>query len=184
MITYYYVPNKQKMLDLVIDRVYENIDFPPPEFGDWAERLHQIFMNARRELIRYPGLVPVIQMRPLSPNARRMAEAVDGLLLEAGIEESAVYEAAFAVYHYVLGALAWEIQARAGVEVADPHRSTTSISEAHMEQRFAFGVSIYLRGVKSLVEGKTSKVARATGGRHADGQRRSAARRSPLRREG
>ena len=84
MITYYYVSSKQEVLDLVIDRVYEAIEIPPPESGDWAERLKGMCLESRQQLIRYPGLIPVIQTRPLAPNAVRLANALSEILVGSG----------------------------------------------------------------------------------------------------
>ncbi len=91
MITYYYVKSKDQMLDLIIERVWQDIPKPGPETGDWQDRLRVMAQTFREALIKYPGLVQVIQTRPLAPSAREQAEFCDQMLIEAGMDETLVY---------------------------------------------------------------------------------------------
>jgi AcrR family transcriptional regulator len=143
MITYYYVKSKNEMLDLVIERVWQDIPMPAAEIGDWQERLRVLVLSVREALIKYPGLVQVIQTRPLAPSAREIAEFCDQLLIEAGMDETMVYGVFFALYHYMLGAIPSEIQARSGGAVAGDE----------LAARFAIGLDVVLEGVAVAVAG-------------------------------
>ena len=143
MITYYYVKSKDEMLDLIIERVWHGVAIPGPELGDWQARLRTISMDFRKALVKYPGLVQVIQTRPMPPSARAHAEFTDRLLIEAGMDETLVYAVSFAVFHYMLGAIAWEVQARAD-------GATTEVEQA---DRFAVGLDVVLEGVAVAMAG-------------------------------
>lgn len=141
MITYYYVKSKDEMLDLIIERVWEGVPIPGPEVGDWQERLRAVVLDVRKALIKYPGLVQVIQTRPLAPSARTHAEFADQLLIEAGMDKTLVYAVSFAVFNYLFGAIAWEVQARAG----------STFDDNELTDRFAIGLDVVLEGMAVAV---------------------------------
>jgi AcrR family transcriptional regulator len=143
MITYYYVKSKNEMLDLVIERVWQEIPKPTPETGDWQERLRVASLRVREVLVKYPGLVQVIQTRPLTSGGRGYAEFADEMLLEAGMDEALVYAVSFALYHYAFGAIAWEVQAR----------TSGAIDEDEMAARYAVGLDVVLEGMAVALAG-------------------------------
>lgn len=109
MAVYYYVPNKETLLDLVIDEACAGIEIPPPGTGRWDERLRLLLGNARRAFLRYPGLANLMQVRPVTPQAMRLGEAADRLLLEGGfVDDETRRYALSALINYLFGALAWE----------------------------------------------------------------------------
>lgn len=143
MITYYYVKSKNEMLDLIIERFWQDVAKPGPEIGDWQERLRVESLQVREVLIKYPGLVQVIQTRPLTPGGRAHAEFADQMLLEAGMDETLVYHVSFALYMYTFGAIAWEVQARA----------SGAVDDGEMATRFAVGLDVVLEGMAVALAG-------------------------------
>jgi AcrR family transcriptional regulator len=153
MITYYYVSSKEALLDLVIDHVYDTLEVPPPEFGDWDARLRQVFSDARREILKYRGLAEVVQTRPMTPKAKALADRIEDLLIEAGFDEDVVRDFTFAVWYYLLGLLAWET--RAPARQRGEARQTWSkqpITLKHgrattLDQKFESGLELLFNGL-------------------------------------
>jgi AcrR family transcriptional regulator len=172
MVTYYYVASKGEMLDLVIERIWDGIPMPGPEAGDWQERLRILAQRFREALIKYPGLVQIIQTRPMAPSARAHAHWADHLLLEAGMDKTLLYAVGQALFHYVFGAIAWEVQARAG--------GAGDVDEDELAARYAIGVDVMLAGLAVVVAGTSDRFG-PDRRRPRRGAARKAARSAPLR---
>jgi AcrR family transcriptional regulator len=157
MVTYYYVPSKEALLDLVIDEVYGRIEVPGPEYGDWKARLSRFFSDARVELYRYPGLIQVIHSRPMTASGKQLAAAWQQILREAGLDENVGVMASGALFYYCLGVLSWEAHA-----APVPKRGTSSQSDngylgrimrgsPTLEESFDFGIDLLVRGLASCL---------------------------------
>lgn len=87
MATYYYVRNKDELVDLVTDAVMATIPVPDPATGTWDERLWQLNQASRTAMARHPGLADRLMHTPLPPAAQRLEDASLGLLREAGFAD-------------------------------------------------------------------------------------------------
>ena len=56
MAAYHHVPNKEALVDLVIDYVLAPVEVPPGDFGTWAERLLELHRRSDAALQEWPGL--------------------------------------------------------------------------------------------------------------------------------
>ena len=83
MSLYWHVADKERLLDLMLDRV-EGEDGTVGLSGDWQEDLKRIARQRRRTLLRHPWVVDFMSGRPpFGPNAllqiERSLSALDGL---------------------------------------------------------------------------------------------------------
>src|SRR5258708_39135844 len=91
MAVYYYVENKEKLLDVILDRVMSQTMMPVGP-GSLASRVTISFYHARGMLRRYPGLAVLTMARATEPH--RSAELVDALEAE-GLSDRRVQAAVF-----------------------------------------------------------------------------------------
>jgi AcrR family transcriptional regulator len=83
MALYRYVDDKDALLDGIADLVLSELSEPPP--GDWREQLRATARSYRSVLLAHPGIVPIVQSRPLlGPAGLRSADAVLGVFRRAG----------------------------------------------------------------------------------------------------
>jgi TetR/AcrR family transcriptional regulator, tetracycline repressor protein len=89
MAAYRHIPNRQVLLELVVDELYAPVPVPSPASGRWDERLRELERAAFREATSVPGQPPVLAS---GPNQRRLADGVMAILADAGFgaEEAAV----------------------------------------------------------------------------------------------
>jgi len=103
MAIYYHVPNKEVLLDLVVDSVLGRIPMPAPSPEHWQAQMKAYVLFSRQLVDAYPGLSRVIVERSNSQGARALVRYGISLLLAAGFDAR---EAALAIttYHtYLLG---------------------------------------------------------------------------------
>jgi AcrR family transcriptional regulator len=84
MAIYYYVANKDEILDGIVDLVFGEMDVPPPD-EDWRTAMHHRCASARQVLRRHPWAIPLLQSRTApGPSTLRYLDAVIGCLRQAG----------------------------------------------------------------------------------------------------
>jgi len=105
---YSYVPDKEALLDALIDDLLGGID-PGEAVEDWRDGLVRVMDSSRRLLLAHPQLVPVFLARPgLGPNAARLGEITFGLLRRGGLEGEGAVEAFRVLLIYSLGFAAFQ----------------------------------------------------------------------------
>ena len=67
---YTYVPDKEGLLDALIDDLLAGVDTGEPAEGDWRDGLVRVMDSSRRLLLAHPRLVPVFLARPASGPTR------------------------------------------------------------------------------------------------------------------
>jgi AcrR family transcriptional regulator len=106
---YTYVPDKEALLDALIDDLLAGIEADEPAAGDWREGLVRVMDSSRRLLLAHPQLVPAFLARPgLGPNAARLGEITFGLLRRGGLEGERAVEAFRTLLIYSLGFAAFQ----------------------------------------------------------------------------
>ncbi|MGD9794826.1 MAG: TetR/AcrR family transcriptional regulator [Acidimicrobiia bacterium] len=108
MAAYYYVPNKDALLSLVVDAVFDRVKVEVDASAPWYEQLKTGSLATFDELRRYPGLGAYLAKAPLGPLGRARIQQTLQLLRDAGFDERSAQKA-YAAYHtYVFGRLALE----------------------------------------------------------------------------
>src|SRR4051794_27536191 len=84
MSLYYYVANKDELLDAMIDIVFEEIELPPEE-TDWQSAMRRRSVSARQVLARHPWAIGLMESRTSpGPAHLRHREAVTACLRRVG----------------------------------------------------------------------------------------------------
>jgi len=106
---YTYVPDKEGLLDALVDDLLADIDGVDLAEGSWRDGLVRVMDSSRRLLLAHPKLVPVFLARPgLGPNAARLGEITFALLRRGGLEGERAVEAFRVLLIYSLGFAAFQ----------------------------------------------------------------------------
>ena len=176
MSIYYHLPNKDAILDGLVEVVFAEIEhevggFPPPPAADassWAPALRERILGARRVLLRHPWLPKVMNARGASgPNAMRHVDGVVGIMRAGGMSHDLIHHSLHAIgsrmYGYVqelsddgatpapveleqLAALAPHLAAMLAEVVHDDPDSTLGWCDDQTE--FEFGLDLLLEGLE------------------------------------
>jgi TetR/AcrR family transcriptional regulator, tetracycline repressor protein len=126
---YTYVPDKEALLDALVDDLLAGIDAGDPAEGDWREGLVRVMDASRRLLLAHPQLVPVIIGRPgLGPNAARLGEITLERLRQAGLEGERAVEALRVLLVYSLGFAAFQAPRARGDAAARSARAEAAFA--------------------------------------------------------
>jgi AcrR family transcriptional regulator len=155
MTIYGYVPNKEALDGLVIDRLLADVSIPRPNDGTWERRLHTLLCDVRRTLAERPPLAAAAAA--LGPGARqlldhgaygheatRLADGVRDLLCEGGFSPAQVSTCFSALFTYVTGHA--EPEPSTGSRAS--RRSSKSPPEA---STYAVGLTALIEGLKLLM---------------------------------
>jgi AcrR family transcriptional regulator len=125
MSVYYYVANKDEILDGIVDLVFSEIDLPSPG-GDWQSEMRRRAISARDVLSRHRWAIGLLGSRNTpGPATLRHHDATIGTLRAAGFTVEMTAHAYALIDSYVYGfalqeaALPFKGPATAG-EVAEP----------------------------------------------------------------
>jgi AcrR family transcriptional regulator len=103
MSVYYYVANKDEILDGIVDLVFGEIDLPSIG-GDWRTEMHRRAVSARRVLRRHPWAIALLQSRTNpGPATLRHHDAVIGSLRVGGFSVELTAHAYALIDSYVFG---------------------------------------------------------------------------------
>jgi AcrR family transcriptional regulator len=84
MTIYHHVPNKEAIIDGMVDLVFSEIDLPPIDV-DWKQAIRQRAASARVVLARHPWAAPLMESRTSpGPATLRHHDAVLGCLRAGG----------------------------------------------------------------------------------------------------
>ena len=149
MAPYYYVADKNGLLDLVVEAVLSEVVVPGPADGAWDVRLRLLIDRIDAELRSHPGLGDVL-LEGLLGAQRGLLDAIMELLLEAGFGERDVLMAYATVHTYLYG--------RHKVAMATPDRApgveqppSIARTAAHLDS--VSGRDYYSFGVETIIAG-------------------------------
>jgi len=160
MSLYWHVPNKDALLDGVIERILTEVEHDRGEHDDWRERLWDFAGAFRRAILRHRNALPLIAARPQGAYlaAGRMAETGIASLERAGFDRETAIRAARTVSRYVIGftMAEWIPQPEPPPPAASPALDDllASVTGDDHEELFEFGL-------ETLVEGLEARLRRA-----------------------
>ena len=174
MTIYHHLPNKEAIVDGMVDRVFAEIDAPPPDL-DWKTAIRHRTASAREVLARHPWATPLMDSRT-SPGPATLAhhDAVLGCLRAAGFSWEMTGHAYALVDAYLYGYALQEanLPATGGEEMAElagelieplpgdlfPH--LTEFTSRHVlapgydfGAEFDFGLGLILDGLEAALDG-------------------------------
>jgi AcrR family transcriptional regulator len=159
---YYYVRNKQVLVDLVIDRALDRVEAPPVDAGPWDVRLRMFEQAVRNELRRLKRARPeLISDGDLSPAVRRLFTIGVEILSETGADEREVRLAFTTVYAYMLGQL-WLDQATSDVPDKELQRiqAVRRQDTFDTDDLFDYGIEVVIAGLRPRLEPTAPKTQR------------------------
>ncbi|WP_043638851.1 TetR/AcrR family transcriptional regulator [Nonomuraea candida] len=104
MSLYHHVPNKDAILDGVVDTVFAAIELPPAGCADWREAIRARARSARTVLARHTWALGLMDSRRTpGPATLRHHDAVLGVLRRAGFTLAMAAHAVSLIDSYVYG---------------------------------------------------------------------------------
>ena len=102
MAMYYYVSDKNALLDLVASAALSDIAIPETADGEWETRLRELIEQIDEQLRAHPGIGEILLERMLSTD-RRVLNAAMSILVDAGFDDADVLMAYATVHTYLFG---------------------------------------------------------------------------------
>ncbi|TXR96136.1 TetR family transcriptional regulator [Streptomyces sp. col6] len=126
MSLYSYAPDKETLLDLMIDQVSGELPTSGPLTGDWRADLKTIGRDQRTHMLRHPWLPAAVQARrTLGPHTLAFLEHALTALRPSGLAGAARLEIFAQLTSFVAAHVAYEVgQARAA---QDPDRAAAEV---------------------------------------------------------
>jgi AcrR family transcriptional regulator len=157
MSLYWHVPNKDALLDGVVELMLAEMDGPSSGDGDWTDALRSGARTFRRVVLRHRNALPLLASRPLPAYAAASRMAGDAIvtLQAAGFDRPTAIQAARIVSRYVMG---FTFAERGPGEAPPPSDSPaldellTSVADSGQEALFEFGLESLLRGLATWRE--------------------------------
>jgi TetR/AcrR family tetracycline transcriptional repressor len=148
MAPYYYVPNKESLLRLVLDSVLSGVDIPPADNGPWNERLDRIITNMLDAVSEYPGLGGMMVSTRSSPNQLLVMHAVFDTFLDAGYTDEQAMLGFSLALTYITGRLysVHALQERA--RRVEPLLEIPLVLGLHREDYERFAVRAIVAGIE------------------------------------
>ncbi len=173
MTIYHHLPNKEAIIDGMVDRVFAEIDLPPADL-DWKAAIRHRTASAREALARHPWATPLMDSRT-SPGPATLThhDAVLGCLRSAGFSWELTGHALALVDAFLYGFALQEanLPATGGAELSEladelieplpegafPH--LTAFTTEHVRQpgidfgaEFDFGLRLILDGLEAALD--------------------------------
>jgi TetR/AcrR family tetracycline transcriptional repressor len=159
MAAYWYVDDKQQLLDLVAKKVLAEVRLPDPDSGPWEQRLREVIGAIDAKLREHPGIAEVLLQRMLSTD-RRLMSGIMEILLSAGIAESEVFLSYAMIHTYLFGRYQVVLHADEIPDVEHPAddledtvaRLLPHLSGLRGRDFFSFGVDTIIAGLQERVK--------------------------------
>lgn len=120
MSLYSYVPDKETLLELMIDEVSGDHRLPAEPSGDWRRDLRRIAQEQRAIMRRHPWLPAALPARQtLGPNTLAVLDHALAVLAQTGLDAQAQLEAFSLLTGFVASHMSYELAQERAVEAAD-----------------------------------------------------------------
>lgn len=104
MAIYHHVPNKDALLDLVIDAVLSTVPMPTPNRQRWQAQMKAYAVVSWQAVSMYPDLSRILITRPNGKSGRALTRYGISILLTAGFDASEAALAIVTFHTYLYGA--------------------------------------------------------------------------------
>jgi len=173
MSIYYYFPNRDAILDGIVDLVVGEFELPSPG-GTWKDGLRAMAISAHSVLEQHPWACGLMMApRRVGGARKRYMNAMLGQLREAGFSAGQADVAYHALDSHIIGSTLWEVGYAVGSEdlsgfaevflrsldgadlpyLAEHVREHMRPPDAHGNDPFLFGLDLILEGLDRLPRG-------------------------------
>jgi AcrR family transcriptional regulator len=167
MAVYWHVHDKAELLDLIGERVLEGIEVPPAD-GDWRRQLRDVHLAMLRPLLEHPNAVDLMVGRARFGAAGvTLFERILAILLGAGLDRRAAFDAYQSLYLFQLGFTATarrspafrEVQREGAVYLhsLDPARFPSiaavapAIGSRSLAEQYEVGLDVVIAGIHAAL---------------------------------
>jgi TetR/AcrR family transcriptional regulator, tetracycline repressor protein len=113
MSLYRHVSDKAHLLELVGQRIVQEIRVPDPDQGPWADALCELLRELRRVALEHPAAFQLISRGPISALGPAPLEAGMRALARSGLDDQSAASTLCVLLAYTTGAIANELAANA-----------------------------------------------------------------------
>jgi TetR/AcrR family tetracycline transcriptional repressor len=163
MAAYWYVEDKQQLLDLVAKKMLAEVPLPDPKYGEWDERLRKVVAAIDAKLREHPGIAEILLQRMLSTDRRLMNGTFD-ILESAGFEGPEIFLSYAMIHTYLFGR--YQVVLHADETPDQDHRpedleDTVARLVPHLDRLrgrdfFSYGVDTIIAGLQAWLEAKST----------------------------
>ncbi|MGC0417412.1 TetR/AcrR family transcriptional regulator C-terminal domain-containing protein [Embleya sp. AB8] len=158
MTLYHYVPNKDAVLDGLVERIVASV--APRPTGPRTVWLAEFARAFRAELLRHPAVVPLVATRPVAtPEALAAVERATAALVGEGLAPLRAYQLLNAITTFVIGHTLAELDTGDSASPVGPEAAaelpclTAALaaglgSRADHDERFALAIAALLAGIE------------------------------------
>jgi TetR/AcrR family tetracycline transcriptional repressor len=166
MAAYWYVEDKQQLLNLVAKKMLAEVPLPDPESGTWDERLRKVVAAIDAKLREHPGIAEILLQRMLSTD-RRLMNGVFEILISAGFEGPETFLTYAMIHTYLFGRYQVVLHADEvpDEEQVDNLEDAVATQLPHLERLrgrdfFSYGVDTIIAGLQARLDAKAKPVTR------------------------
>lgn len=150
MAPYWYVADKQQLLDLVAREVLSEVSLPLVDSGSWEARLRAVVEAIDARLRQHPGIAEILFARMQSTD-RRLIHGIMAILLDAGFSDTDVVLGYAMIHTYLFGR--YQVVMRADWDEPEEMDDTLArlmplIPGLGGRDFFAFGVDTIIDGLR------------------------------------
>jgi TetR/AcrR family tetracycline transcriptional repressor len=162
MAAYWYVEDKQQLLNLVAKKMLAEVSLPDPESGTWDERLRKVVAAIDAKLREHPGIAEILLQRMLSTD-RRLMNGVFEILISAGFEGPETFLTYAMIHTYLFGRYQVVLHADEipDEEQVDNLEDAVATQLPHLERLrgrdfFSYGVDTIIAGLQARLDAKAN----------------------------
>lgn len=163
MAAYWYVEDKQQLLNLVAKKMLAEVPLPDPDSGTWDERLRKVVAAIDAKLREHPGIAEILLQRMLSTD-RRLMNGIFEILLSAGFEGSEIFLSYAMIHTYLFGRYQVVLHAE---ELPDQEHRPDNLEDTvarlvpdleglRGRDFFSYGVDTIIAGLQARLEAKST----------------------------
>jgi TetR/AcrR family transcriptional regulator, tetracycline repressor protein len=160
MAAYWYVEDKQQLMNLVAKKMLAEVPLPDPESGTWEEQLREVVAAIDAKLREHPGIAEILLQRMLSTD-RRLMNGIFEILISAGFEGPETFLSYAMIHTYLFGRYQVVLHADElpDEEQVDNLEDAVARQLPHLERLrgrdfFSYGVDTIIAGLHARLEAK------------------------------
>lgn len=162
MAAYWYVEDKQQLLNLVARKMLAEVPLPNPQSGTWEQQLRTVVADIDAKLREHAGIAEILLQRMLSTD-RRLMNGIFEILQAAGFDGPEIFLTYAMIHTYLFGR--YQVVLHADElpyqNQVDKHEDTVAELMPHLHHLrgrdfFSYGVDTIVAGLHARLEAKPS----------------------------